>query len=245
MCGGALEPAGTVWCRDCATPHHRDCFAYAGKCAIFGCGCMRFNESPGRSKGVTWIEIKDDDGVYVPQGYVVDFSSRRETFANIMIFVFVVGAFVAAAPPKHMHNAPWPWSPVWTWSSAMAACLCAFIRWNTDDYRVFDRKTGKIWLHQRQFSTVSNTVEADFSEARKVVVSWHDYYHKGQKRTWKVFLLLRDDSAILLMDAKTVSMGMLSSGDCPEAMRETASKVSKLLGVDDDWRGEWEPYRLR
>lgn len=246
MCGGALEPAATVWCRDCSTPHHRDCFAYAGKCAIFGCGCMRFNESPKGARGVQWIEIKDDDGIYVPQGYVVNFSSRRETFLNILIFVFVVGAFVAAAPPKHHRHAEWPWSPLWTWASALAAGLCAFVRWNTDDYRVVDAKTRKVWLHEKFFGRVSNAPEVDFSEIRKVLMTWRDYYHKGQKRTWKLFLIMKDDTGILLMDAQTVSVGMLSNGgECPELMRENAKKVAKLIGVEEDWRENWDPYRLR
>lgn len=245
MCGGALEPAATVWCRDCSTPHHRDCFSYAGKCAIFGCGCMRYNASPGRAKGVQWIEIKDDDGAYVPQGYVVDFSSKRETYMTGLIFVFVVGAFIAAAPPKHHRHAEWPWSPFWTWTAALAACVSAFVRWNTDDYRVVDRKTGKVWLHQRFFGTVSNTPDVDFSQVREVAVAWHDYYHKGQRRDWKLFLVLKDGSAIRLMDTKTVSIGMFASGDCPDAIRETASKVAKLIGVEQEWRAEYEPYPIR
>ena len=29
---------GLVWCGRCLTPHHEDCWRYAGKCALFGCG---------------------------------------------------------------------------------------------------------------------------------------------------------------------------------------------------------------
>lgn len=205
---------------------------------------MRFNEAPGRVKGVQWIEIKDDDGNYVPQGYVVDFSSWRESFALVAVFVCAMLAFAAAAPPKHSH-APWPWSPFWMWTWIFVGMVSAWLRWNMDDYRVVDAKTKKIWLHQRFFGTVSNTPEVDFSECAEVVVAWHDYYHKGQKRTWKMFLVMRDGSAIQLTDSKTVSIGLFASGDCPEWMRATASRVSKLIGIQDDWRAEYQPYRLR
>jgi hypothetical protein len=40
VCGAALE--GTlVSCSRCATPHHRDCWDYVGRCSTYGCGGTR------------------------------------------------------------------------------------------------------------------------------------------------------------------------------------------------------------
>ena len=36
VCGMGME-AETVRCAKCRTPHHKDCFAYFGRCAVFGC----------------------------------------------------------------------------------------------------------------------------------------------------------------------------------------------------------------
>ncbi len=48
VCGEVI--VGTmVVCRRCQTPHHRDCWEYNGKCAIYGCGETHYVEpSTGR-----------------------------------------------------------------------------------------------------------------------------------------------------------------------------------------------------
>lgn len=38
VCGEALGEAPLVACGSCSTPHHRDCFEYLGRCAVYGCG---------------------------------------------------------------------------------------------------------------------------------------------------------------------------------------------------------------
>lgn len=42
MCGGAVSD-GRVACRRCRTPHHRECWEYAGGCSMFACGETRFS----------------------------------------------------------------------------------------------------------------------------------------------------------------------------------------------------------
>jgi hypothetical protein len=240
VCGAALERDRTVWCRDCQTPHHRDCFAYAGKCAIYGCGCMRFNESAGRAPGVRWIEIKDPGGDYVPQGYVVDFSSQRETLANVLLIVCGVAMIVCAMPPDRHREGP-VLSVFWATVAAIGFFIGAYLRANTDDYRVIDAKTRKIWLHRKFGRTVTNTPEAEFYQCKELVVAWHEFNFKGHKRQWTLYLHLIDGSAIQLTDSRSTSAHM----PCPDWMRETATKVSQLIGCPEEWRGEWEPQRLR
>src|SRR5436190_893408 len=78
VCGEVLAEH-VIWCYECDTPCHRECFAYAGRCAVYGCTGMRYKEAPGRAVGAKWIEIRADSGHVIPQSFSVDFSSRRES----------------------------------------------------------------------------------------------------------------------------------------------------------------------
>lgn len=42
VCGSDVGAQGRVFCRRCATPLHKDCWSYNGKCPVFGCGEERF-----------------------------------------------------------------------------------------------------------------------------------------------------------------------------------------------------------
>jgi hypothetical protein len=37
ICGASLGQGAVVYCRSCATPHHEDCWGYAGECSTFAC----------------------------------------------------------------------------------------------------------------------------------------------------------------------------------------------------------------
>lgn len=41
VCGEPIED-DIVWCRSCRTPHHQECWQYAGACSIFACGQKRY-----------------------------------------------------------------------------------------------------------------------------------------------------------------------------------------------------------
>jgi hypothetical protein len=41
VCCGPLEE-DVIYCRRCGTPHHRECFRYAGACTVFACGSRRY-----------------------------------------------------------------------------------------------------------------------------------------------------------------------------------------------------------
>jgi hypothetical protein len=41
ICGEEIT-GDLVFCRRCKTPHHRDCWLYAGRCSVFGCGETQF-----------------------------------------------------------------------------------------------------------------------------------------------------------------------------------------------------------
>src|SRR3989338_1590308 len=42
VCGESINGTGMVNCSKCDTPHHSDCFQYAGKCSTFGCGNNKY-----------------------------------------------------------------------------------------------------------------------------------------------------------------------------------------------------------
>lgn len=42
ICGCPLKGAPVVRCTKCATPHHRDCWEFNGRCSTFACGGTRF-----------------------------------------------------------------------------------------------------------------------------------------------------------------------------------------------------------
>jgi hypothetical protein len=41
VCGEEIRD-DLVFCRRCKTPHHRDCWLYAGRCSVFACGEIQF-----------------------------------------------------------------------------------------------------------------------------------------------------------------------------------------------------------
>jgi len=41
VCGTRMEDLA-VRCEACRTPHHQECWEYAGKCSTFGCAGRRF-----------------------------------------------------------------------------------------------------------------------------------------------------------------------------------------------------------
>jgi hypothetical protein len=38
VCGEPIDDGPIVDCAVCGTPHHRECWEYAGVCSIYGCG---------------------------------------------------------------------------------------------------------------------------------------------------------------------------------------------------------------
>lgn len=49
VCGDAIAPGDFVFCSNCLTPHHQDCFLYNQKCSTYGCGCPRARRPLGRA----------------------------------------------------------------------------------------------------------------------------------------------------------------------------------------------------
>ena len=38
ICGNDIDEVDVVYCKNCSTPHHKDCWSYTNKCSTYGCG---------------------------------------------------------------------------------------------------------------------------------------------------------------------------------------------------------------
>jgi len=52
VCNSRLE-SDVIYCRRCGTPHHRECFRYAGRCSIYGCRSRQYRKSAPRAREYT------------------------------------------------------------------------------------------------------------------------------------------------------------------------------------------------
>ncbi len=43
ICGDQVTHDEAVYCRACHTPHHAECWKYAGKCSVYACGATRYS----------------------------------------------------------------------------------------------------------------------------------------------------------------------------------------------------------
>ncbi len=43
ICGDQVTDNEAVYCRACRTPHHAECWKYAGKCSVYACGATRYS----------------------------------------------------------------------------------------------------------------------------------------------------------------------------------------------------------
>lgn len=167
VCGEVLV-AEVVWCDDCKTPHHRDCFAYAGRCAVFGCSGMRYRTDVRASTGSRWIEARNPQGSVVPRGYVVEYASRRETAASA-----IGGISSALALVLFMLGSVGPASKVVALPAVLLLVLgvLAFLaRSQMSDYRIVDSASRRIWRHRRFLGWKRVDPEIHFDRCEGVVL---------------------------------------------------------------------------
>jgi len=52
VCHGGLG-SDVVYCYRCGTPHHRECFRYAGSCSVYACGSRRYRRAAPAAREYT------------------------------------------------------------------------------------------------------------------------------------------------------------------------------------------------
>lgn len=208
---------------------------------------MRYRVQGGSRRGVTWIEICDDDGNHVPQGYVIDFSSERETGAWAVMLCGFVCALVFYFGPEKRYHGPYPWSETGVNASLVTWALGLILRLSLNDYRIVDARSKKIWMHRKFLRWVTVEPEADFTECAEVVLQSVDSHHKGWRRTFRLYLVLSDGSAIRLLDEVTQSInGMFASTEPPQHFLKTLMRVCDIVKLRHHVKGpEWAPVRVR
>jgi hypothetical protein len=75
ICGQAFRDS-VVWCATCKTPHHKDCFSYAGHCAVYGCTGRSFQGFPEVKGADDHALLRTGEGEPVPQFFVADAPAR-------------------------------------------------------------------------------------------------------------------------------------------------------------------------
>ena len=61
VCGTPIE-GQVIYCRNCKTPHHADCWDYVGHCSTFACGCEASTSDRSKELAADGLRI-DEQGV--------------------------------------------------------------------------------------------------------------------------------------------------------------------------------------
>lgn len=227
-CGQPLRFTSPVWCADCRTPHHRDCFSRRGSCAAPRCQGRRYAESR-IGPGVTAIERRAPDGTPALQSFVVDFTSHRELAANAAIWLSA-GATLAGALGGTAH-------PLLALGGAACLFTAILVRRQLADYRVIAAADHMIWLHSSFLGRAHLTREAAFTEVQRVVLAWDQY---GGRRRWTVWLHLLNDRALCLTDTTHQFADPRLPAAAPPELADVARAIAELIGVkvavEENWR---------
>jgi hypothetical protein len=237
ICRGDLAKTATVWCTDCDTPCHAECFSYNGKCSIFGCKGMRFRNSRDSSdRGVTWIETRSEAGLTIPQSYIVDFTSGRESAAQGLVITGLVLAFLPLGFACDSKSAGWLFSTYtamyWMGTLGLAAFGQA-IKLLLDDYYILDGKSRTILMHRRFIHFKSLEPVATFDDCRELVLSHQTSENDGNwSRTWTLWIFMRHSRKIQLLDEMSQGIGSHGAAvEVPPELMGTVSRVRQLTGL--------------
>ncbi|MBI3890546.1 MAG: hypothetical protein HY303_03345 [Candidatus Wallbacteria bacterium] len=183
VCGDPLQGSALVQCSRCATPHHRDCFRYAGVCSVFGCGEERFDHyrQPGQPvvlRLLDSVEIRPSKvrsrlpalrGRGPAHRVVVDFQSGVETaisrgavlFTGIAVFTLLLGPRVL---PSETCLALLS-------STGVMGAICMALNVGLSDVLVFDPSSRSVRLERQLFGSITSEELWDTRELGGIAVS--------------------------------------------------------------------------
>lgn len=137
ICGEPAAARPAVYCADCGSVHHRECFEYAGRCAVYACGGLRYSATGRGGRDVTVLSIGAPPTLTTR--LVLDLTTPVERSVSGALWVGLFLAVVAGGLGS---------------GGALAAALAfalagAIARATTDCYYIVDRGTQQVLYHQR------------------------------------------------------------------------------------------------
>jgi hypothetical protein len=234
VCGEGLAQT-VVWCTRCATPHHRDCFAYTGHCALFGCQCTEYADDP-RGRAVSALTMLDDFGVRMPQMEFLDYTSEREALLEPRwIFTCAMalggGGFVTGFAPLFL--------------ASSLAFVAGVVAWwasgQVSDYHIADRRHGILWHHREWMGKANVAMECGFEDIRALVVTRHTETRQPEPKryytavVWTPWVELHDGRRIKITDGEAVAAGSADDSECPPLVRERLEYLRRFFRVELEW----------
>lgn len=172
-----------VFCADCSTPHHQDCFEYGGRCAIYGCGGVRYTKDGRavaelRTGGARAGKPPKRPARRMILDLVTPLESATST-ATLLLFLAAFVTFLAVSDRKHPATFDFQVPAV----LLMCACVAAAVARSTDCYYVLDQAVQMVMYHRR-FLGVTRLYEiSPFRAISAVELSERRRWHAATKHS--------------------------------------------------------------
>lgn len=178
--GAVLEPLrATIYCTDCGTPHHRDCFQYGGKCAVYGCGGLRYSLRGPHERDVVRIEV-GKPGKPADTRAILDLETPLEwavTAATLLGLAFTI-VLAAIAYDPHFQGGP---HHALTAVSAALTLILFMVRRSTDCYYVIDTTSRQVLYHRSFVGISRNYPIANFASVLAIELVARRRWRSGNK----------------------------------------------------------------
>ncbi|MBI4870798.1 MAG: hypothetical protein HY814_04445 [Candidatus Riflebacteria bacterium] len=88
VCGEQIGPDGVLSCKDCGTPHHKDCWEFTGGCSVYGCGGSRSSSYALPIAAASDVVIPADEVLKINENTPIPaaYARRRDGFPTPAYF---------------------------------------------------------------------------------------------------------------------------------------------------------------
>lgn len=198
--GEVLEPQrATIYCTDCGTAHHRDCFQYGGKCAVYGCGGLRYSLRGPHHRDVERIEI-GKPGKAPETRAILDLETPLEWAGTVATLFAVVCTVLLAGIGFDGHYQGGP-HRVLAAISAVLTVVLFFVRRSTDCYYVIDTSSRQVLYHRSFVGISRNYPVASFASVLAIELVARRRWRGGTKNRPGMFYT---ELALELVDSRDV-----------------------------------------
>jgi hypothetical protein len=254
--GGTLE---LVYCSDCGTPHHRECFEYNRSCSIYACKGLRYSREGRGGRDVEVITIamepqsasRDTRARQAPPGprgpssgasvrLVLDVESFSESAVKTLVAVAIAACIlwlVTWLPPKR----PIPGHrglPLEVGAGCLAALLVAWLMHrSTDCYFVVDQAARVIYYHRKILGWTRLIPRLEFDRVRTLELRTRQRYRPASSSKPEHYY---DQSVLYAVDhagRRHVLMGPADPdrgnglGQWPSDLERRGQEAADILGV--------------